>query len=364
MATKVWTSNYPAELDTATEQPAVSNASDKVDASHVNSLSTAVRGLEAEVGSDLLESGSLRADVIANTADVSTKVDTTDSRLSDQRDADTLQGRTMASAAPTDGQVLTWNAGTSQWEPGSATGSTVNIPSLWAPTDTVHASDNEFDEVTLGGWSHSNTIGGACDPYSSFDAGDTKFTHSGSWAVFQPPADTTINFLYTPMSIPTNLFVWARMRCAQKYSGVDGDFTLGLGIGTSTAGVPDRVGRADLFINECDDGTIQIQASVTGGVSYDPIMNDRDWGRGQAFEYVGIHKIGTYYHFWVYTSAGQGLYVGGSNSTMSPDVIYILYSNATSSTPGNMIMGVDFVRFVESATYSPILDMDRKLSTS
>jgi hypothetical protein len=32
-----------------------------------------------------------------------------------------IQGRTVASTAPTDGQTLTWNSGTSQWEPGGGT---------------------------------------------------------------------------------------------------------------------------------------------------------------------------------------------------------------------------------------------------
>jgi hypothetical protein len=63
MPTQIWTTQYPGALDTETEQPPVSNVSDIIDASHVNTLSEAVRALEVQVGSDLLEPGSIRDNV-------------------------------------------------------------------------------------------------------------------------------------------------------------------------------------------------------------------------------------------------------------------------------------------------------------
>ena len=41
-----------------------------------------------------------------------------------------LQGRTVATAAPSDTQVLTWSAGASQWQPAAAPGSTVTFVNL------------------------------------------------------------------------------------------------------------------------------------------------------------------------------------------------------------------------------------------
>lgn len=63
MALKLWSTNYPAGLDTLTEQPQLVNDVDDTDVSHVHSLRDAIQGLQAEVGSDLLESGSLRRHV-------------------------------------------------------------------------------------------------------------------------------------------------------------------------------------------------------------------------------------------------------------------------------------------------------------
>jgi hypothetical protein len=57
--TKIWTSNYPTELDTTSSMPSVQHA-DYVDISHVNELKKTILELETLVGSDNLESGSLR----------------------------------------------------------------------------------------------------------------------------------------------------------------------------------------------------------------------------------------------------------------------------------------------------------------
>jgi hypothetical protein len=57
--TKIWSSNYPTELDTTASMPSVQYA-DYVDISHVNELKKAVLELETLVGSDDLETGSLR----------------------------------------------------------------------------------------------------------------------------------------------------------------------------------------------------------------------------------------------------------------------------------------------------------------
>jgi len=57
--TKIWSSNYPTELDTSESMPSVQHA-DYVDISHVNELKKAILELETLVGSDDLESGSLR----------------------------------------------------------------------------------------------------------------------------------------------------------------------------------------------------------------------------------------------------------------------------------------------------------------
>lgn len=90
-----WDTKFPADLDTLSSFPTVANLIDVVDATHVNELATAVRALEELVGSDNIESGSLRYLVnqiptttlanLNNKISDATLIDTTDSRLSDAR---------------------------------------------------------------------------------------------------------------------------------------------------------------------------------------------------------------------------------------------------------------------------------------
>lgn len=56
-------------------------------------------------------------------AELNSKItDATLDDSSDQRSADQLQGRALVATAPTDGQVMTWDAGNSQWEPADPPG--------------------------------------------------------------------------------------------------------------------------------------------------------------------------------------------------------------------------------------------------
>lgn len=71
MALKTWSTQYPVGLDTLTEQPTLVNGTDISDVSHIHSVRDAVQALQTEVGSDLLESGSLRQ-VIATKSEAPT----------------------------------------------------------------------------------------------------------------------------------------------------------------------------------------------------------------------------------------------------------------------------------------------------
>ena len=60
MALKIWTTNYPASLDTVTEQPVIVD-DDDIDESHVNIMSQVVQELQSQVGSNTPATGSLRS---------------------------------------------------------------------------------------------------------------------------------------------------------------------------------------------------------------------------------------------------------------------------------------------------------------
>ena len=60
MAQKDWTTNYPTQLDTDTEQPNLVNNEDVTRVSHVMSLRDAVQEIQSIIGSNNLESGSIK----------------------------------------------------------------------------------------------------------------------------------------------------------------------------------------------------------------------------------------------------------------------------------------------------------------
>ena len=60
MAIKDWVSSYPGQLDTDTEQPDLTNNEDVTRVSHILTVRDSIQALQSQVGSNNLESGSLR----------------------------------------------------------------------------------------------------------------------------------------------------------------------------------------------------------------------------------------------------------------------------------------------------------------
>jgi hypothetical protein len=60
LAIKDWSTQYPTNLDTVTQQPAVLNSADVTRASQINTMRDCVQALQAQVGSNNIESGTLR----------------------------------------------------------------------------------------------------------------------------------------------------------------------------------------------------------------------------------------------------------------------------------------------------------------
>ena len=56
----VWSNNYPSSLTTTTEMPTVADGVDPIDATQFNSLRDLAIAIENEVGSDVIEAGSIR----------------------------------------------------------------------------------------------------------------------------------------------------------------------------------------------------------------------------------------------------------------------------------------------------------------
>ena len=80
MATIEWTSSYPGDFDTTTEQPTLTNGVDKTRVSHVTFLAQAIREMEGQIGTGSTGSYTLKERVVLveNSASVNTFVNLDD----------------------------------------------------------------------------------------------------------------------------------------------------------------------------------------------------------------------------------------------------------------------------------------------
>ena len=73
-----------------------------------------------------------------------------------------------ASVAPTNGQALVWNSGSSQWKPGSVAGGAGGVTKIIAGTNITITPINGLGEVTInstgGGFDGNLDFGSFTDP--------------------------------------------------------------------------------------------------------------------------------------------------------------------------------------------------------
>jgi hypothetical protein len=89
---------------------------------------------------------------------------------------------------------------------------------------------------------------------------------------------------------------------------------------------------------------------IEGGSGSSNSTTDVD-SQGQALEYCAIHKIGTTYHGWVGTAAGNWIYMGSFSFSPTLAHVGIFIRNQTTTLPGLGVMGVDFIRFYETDNF-------------
>jgi hypothetical protein len=251
----------------------------------------------------------------------------------------------------------------------SAAGSVGGAESnLWAHPSSAHAQDDEFESTTLTGWSVQNLDGPAVGSisYGTVDAYDTTFTSGNamrinahtsgrrSWAIIQTPGSSDEFALFKAYTLPTNLLMYARMQWAQKVSGFGGaagDSNFAISFMKATAGVPTVASRIMLHINVTSSGVFRAEYSYynnSGTRVFKESTDDVDY-RGQAIEYVAIHKVGTTYHGWVYTGGNWIWLTTLTEATVgfTPDLVGFCQHQVSSSNIVNPV-GTDFIRFVET----------------
>lgn len=235
------------------------------------------------------------------------------------------------------------------------------LATLWARPKNAHASDEEFDgDGSLpSGWVESEAVSGTIDPYSGFSSGDDHREINGwrkSCYAIQPVSGQTM-WLSKGITVPTNLFMWARASFSYRYGASNNnDASLGLVLSATSGGEVDYNNRIVVYFQESDGNDIQMQVVRTTGGSGSTVVTTTDkgiTGAGQYYEYVGIQKVGTTFYFWAFSHNGQMYYMGTTTSSIAFDRVGFLFGNNVTTAPGNSIMTADFIRFKEGVVFLP-----------
>lgn len=233
---------------------------------------------------------------------------------------------------------------------------------LWVPPTTADARDSEFDSTSdpPTGWTKgASSSGTAIDPYAGFTTTGWRYSFSAyrkSWATFQSDTNGIYYALHKSLTLNTNDFVWMRgwsMRKTTVAGASNNDGACGFRMTSTSGGVPTTTDFVGIFVVETDAGAVDVEfQKAEGGVVTS--LATLTQGDPNAMEYVGIQKLGSVYHGWCASSTGQWRWLGSTTyAGAAIDRIGIVIANVTTTNPGNEIVGVDFIRFLNSATQLP-----------
>lgn len=231
---------------------------------------------------------------------------------------------------------------------------------LWAYPKTPHEYDEEFDGYGLPSpWVESFTPSSSdIDPYAGFTSGDPRRSvnsfRKGCYAI-QPASGDGTHYVSRLVTLPTNCFIWARGVYGYRYGGANNDAQFSLRLHANDGGSLDVDNLVAFYFQESDT-SLQLQLTRRQSASSLVLFtaaNQGVTGQGQLYEYLGIQKIGSTYHFWAFTSNGQMFFCYTTTLSFTPGWVSLGFSNAFDDPPGNSIMLVDFVRFKESSTFLP-----------
>lgn len=246
--------------------------------------------------------------------------------------------------------------------------------SLAAYPVTPNDDDDEFDSNTLASpwaWSSfTNPNGASVTPAASTittysDVGGTG-AHSNSryalnsdgrrsWLLSQTAGNGATLFLTKAITPATNMLIWARCGFrAFNGAAVNNESTVGITLTGDASGYAD--GANALFVqgNESDTG-IRQAAFISGASNVFTDIGltlDVDPNGAQAFEYLAIHKLGTTYHGWVCSAAGNWMWLGSVTNSVTVARMGITFAGGTvNNKPGTLVQGVDFIRRIDTAEF-------------
>lgn len=163
--------------------------------------------------------------------------------------------------------------------------------------------------------------------------------------------DQTGFVLNKPITVPTNLLVWARLKFNIKNTIVNDDGAIGIALGATNGGIWDRDNQLICFLNEPNTDVKAQGISVIASSPANVGTTTNAARAGQALEYVAIHKIGTTYHFWAGTQQGSWIWIGSTTTAVAFDRVGIFCINVGGAAPGVTVTAVDFIRFQETDNF-------------
>jgi len=240
------------------------------------------------------------------------------------------------------------------------------VSNLWFPPASPHSEDDEFDSTTLdSAWDAYNFSTAAyeslitgLDTYDgSYSGDDIRYALDAngrkSWLLLQ--GDDAVGLaVVKDITFPTNLLIWARLKFNQYYSAMTAlDRLFGLMVYADSSGDPDINNYVAAYLNHSDVANVvygKFRTIVSGSSTMTNTTTDVD-AQGQALEYVAIHKIGTTYHGYVGTAGGNWIWMGSNTWSLTPAYVGFFLSGATTTLPGLGVVGVDFIRFLETDNF-------------
>lgn len=227
------------------------------------------------------------------------------------------------------------------------------------------AYDDEFESSVLDpSWERFGAPNGFNDvdpivPFTTFAGGGSRWSLNGiqpegrpSWYMIQTDSASNAT-IRKPINVETECFIWSRMSFGYLNAGqTNNNSNVRIGFIEPTSN--DQV---YLSLNESDTNTVQLEfatniSTIPVSVAVTNNVGGAGLTKGQAGHVVGIQKLGTTYHAWMQTAAGNWLWAASVVYTgVAPTAAY-LNTNSITTSPGNWIVGFDFFRF-KSGRYLP-----------
>ncbi len=225
-----------------------------------------------------------------------------------------------------------------------------------------HPYDDEFESGTLDpSWTRTGPSGGTLfddvNPMSihaAFSSGGCRWALPGmpggrrSYYMVQPqagpvPGAAQVQIQKTVV-VPSSCFMYSRMSFSNRTgSQPTNDAVIGIGL---YQGVPFADG-INVALNKGNLTAIQVTATrhVASVATTIGGSTGNENNKGQSFHTVAIQRDGTTYHCWALAAEAYWQWLGNITWNGTPDTAVIYFFNSSTTAPGNMILGVDFVRF-------------------